>query len=107
LATWHRLASLSQIVEGEAFPTMLGDVAIALYRVDGQVYAIDDICTHEFAHLSQGFVEDGEIECPLHQARFDIKTGRCLMAPATRDLRSYQVQVDNDDVYVCVSEGPA
>ncbi len=98
--TWHRVAALDAVKEGEALPVKLGDTAIALYRLDGQVHAIDDVCTHEFALLSQGFVEDGAIECPLHAARFDIATGRCLAAPAERDLRTYPVRIDGNDVYV-------
>jgi 3-phenylpropionate/trans-cinnamate dioxygenase ferredoxin subunit len=97
---WQRVASHSDVKEGEAFPTRLGDVQIALYRIDGKLYALDDVCTHAFALLSQGFVEGDEIECPLHQARFEIATGRCTAAPADRDLRSYEVRVDGEDVYV-------
>jgi len=97
---WRRVATLSQLSDDAALPVRLGDVPIALYRMDGHVYAIDDVCTHEFALLSQGFVEGGAIECPLHQARFDIATGRCLAPPATVDLRRYAVRIDGDDVYV-------
>lgn len=78
---------------------------IALYRLNDQIYAIDDVCTHEFALLSQGFVEAGAIECPLHQARFDIATGRCLAPPADRDLRTYEVRIESDQIYVRVG-GP-
>jgi len=98
---WRRVAALSELADDAALPVRLGDVPIALYRLNGQVHAIDDVCTHEFALLSQGFVEHGAIECPLHQARFDIVTGRCLAPPATVDLRRYAVRIDGDDVYVC------
>ena len=99
--TWHRVATLDAVKEGEAFPVKLGDdTAIALYRLDGQIHAIDDVCTHAFALLSLGFVEGGVVECPLHQARFDIATGRCLEPPAKRDLRTYAVRIDGNDVYV-------
>jgi NAD(P)H-dependent nitrite reductase small subunit len=97
---WQRVAALSDLREGEAFPAKLGDAAIALYRLVGAVYAIGDVCTHEFALLSQGFVEDGAIECPLHQAKFDIRTGRCLAAPATEDVKSYTVKIEGNDVFV-------
>ena len=100
--SWQRVAALTDLSETEAFAAKLGDTPIALYRINGQVHAIDDVCTHEFALLSQGFVEDGAIECPLHQARFDIATGRCLAPPATEDLCSYPVRIDGNDVYVGV-----
>jgi len=101
---WRRVATLSQLSDDAALPVRLGDVPIALYRMDGPVYAIDDVCTHEFALLSQGFIEGRAIECPLHQARFDIATGRCLAPPATVDLRSYAVRIEGDDVYVCAKQ---
>ena len=97
---WHRVAMLADLKDGEALPAKLGDDAIALYRLDGEVYAIGDVCTHEYALLSQGFVEDGAIECPLHQAKFDIRTGRCLAAPATDDVKAYAVRVEDGAVYV-------
>jgi NAD(P)H-dependent nitrite reductase small subunit len=102
VTTWHRVASAADIHEAEGLAVMLDDVPVALYRVDGRVVAIDDVCTHEFAILSQGFVADGVIECPLHAAQFEIATGRCLSGPATQDLRTYQVRIDGDDVYVAV-----
>ena len=105
MAGWHRVAALGDLKEGEAFPVKLGETPIALYHIDGEVHAIDDVCTHEFALLSQGFVEAGAIECPLHQARFDIRTGRCLAPPADRDLRTYEVRIEGDQVYVSMG-GP-
>ena len=99
---WVRVAALTDLAEGAAFATKLGNRPIALYRLDGQIHALDDVCTHALALLSQGFIEDGAVECPLHGARFDIATGRCLAPPASRDLRVYAVRVDGDDV--CVRE---
>jgi 3-phenylpropionate/trans-cinnamate dioxygenase ferredoxin subunit len=97
---WHRIAAVSQLRDDEAFPAKLGERPIALYRLDQHVYAIDDVCTHEFALLSQGFIEGCAIECPLHQAKFDIATGKCLTAPATVDLNRYAVHIEGDEVYV-------
>ena len=100
---WQRVAALSELRDDEPLAVMLGDTPIALYRLEGQVYAIDDVCTHEFAMLSQGFIEGGAIECPLHQATFDIATGKCLSGPAAVDLHSYAVRIEGDDVYVSVN----
>jgi 3-phenylpropionate/trans-cinnamate dioxygenase ferredoxin subunit len=97
---WVRVAAVAALADDAALPAKLGDIPIALYRLDGTIYAIDDVCTHEFALLSQGFIEGGAIECPLHQACFDIATGRCLSGPATVDLRKYEVKVDSGEVYV-------
>ena len=104
MTNWHRVASSAELREGEALPVDLAGTAIALYRIGDKVHAIDDVCTHEYAVLSQGFVEDGTIECPLHAAQFDIATGECLCGPATQDLRTYDVRIQGDDIYVCAPE---
>ena len=97
---WQRVAARGEITSGEIFSTEVGDTPIALTELDGEVFAVSDTCTHEFALLSEGFLEDGEIECPLHQARFDARTGACLVGPATQDLETYEVKVEGDDVFV-------
>jgi NAD(P)H-dependent nitrite reductase small subunit len=104
LTQWHRVASSADLRDGEPLPVDLAGTAIALYRVDDKIYAIDDMCTHEFAVLSQGFVDNGTIECPLHAAQFDIATGECLCGPATQDLRTYEVRLEGDDIYVRAPE---
>jgi nitrite reductase/ring-hydroxylating ferredoxin subunit len=100
LTEWHRVASSADLRDGEPLPVDLAGTVIALYRVDDKIYAIDDVCTHEYATLSEGFVEGGTIECPLHAAQFDIATGECLCGPATQDLRTYEVRLEGDDIYV-------
>ena len=100
MSDWQRIVSASDVREGEAFAAELKGVPIALYRVGGDIHAISDMCTHEFALLSQGFVDGETIECPLHAAQFDIRTGQCLAGPASEDLRTYEVRVEGDDVYV-------
>ncbi|MEN9382866.1 MAG: hypothetical protein RL323_9, partial [Pseudomonadota bacterium] len=68
---------------------------IALYEVDGDVYATDNACTHGKARMSDGFLEGREIECPLHQGRFDVCTGKAMCAPLTEDIRTYPVRIEN------------
>jgi nitrite reductase/ring-hydroxylating ferredoxin subunit len=101
---WLRVAALAEIADDAPLAVTLGEIPIALYRLDGKIHALDDVCPHELALLSQGFVEGGAIECPLHQACFDIATGRCLSGPTTVDLRTYAVKVDGGEVYVRVPE---
>ncbi len=100
---WVRVAAFAELSDDAPLAVTLGEIPIALYRLDGRIYAIDDVCPHELALLSQGFVEGGAIECPLHQACFDIATGRCLSGPATRDLRCYEVRIEGGEVYVQAS----
>jgi 3-phenylpropionate/trans-cinnamate dioxygenase ferredoxin subunit len=95
---WIRIASTGQLQDDEALGVVAGDHRIALC----EVFATSDVCTHAFALLSDGFLEDGCIECPLHQARFDIRTGKVLCAPATENIRTYPVKIDGEDVFVAV-----
>jgi|SRR5581483_5738143 NAD(P)H-dependent nitrite reductase small subunit len=101
---WQRVAALADLREGEAFAVEHGNVQLALCRIQDNVYAFEDVCPHAYALLSQGFVEGGEIECPLHGARFEIASGRCLAPPADQDLRTFAVRVDGGDVYVSLGE---
>ena len=98
--TWHRVAAASDVKEDEAAAVEVGEHRIALCRVSGTIYAFENVCPHAFALLSDGFIEENEIECPLHAARFDITTGECLAPPADRDLVTYPVKVEGDEVFV-------
>jgi phenylpropionate dioxygenase-like ring-hydroxylating dioxygenase large terminal subunit len=109
---WQKAAALSELSEGGVIGVHVGTTPIALFQLDGVVYATHGICTHAMAILADGFVEDGKIECPLHQALFDIKSGKALCGPATEDLRTYAVKIDGDDVLVdleatAAAEAPA
>jgi 3-phenylpropionate/trans-cinnamate dioxygenase ferredoxin subunit len=73
---------------------------LAIYRVDGNYYALDDVCPHAYALLSGGFIEEDRVECPLHMAVFHIPTGKCLGPPADQDLATYPVKVDGEDIYI-------
>ncbi len=96
----HLVAKTSEVAEDEPKRVIVGDQQIALYNLDGEIYATDDICTHAYASLSEGYIEDGCIECPLHAGMFDIKTGKAQGVPVTEDLRTFPVRVDGDDIYV-------
>ena len=73
---------------------------IALYTVGGAVYATDNLCTHGNARLCLGFLEGHEIECPLHQGRFDVRDGRPSCEPAAQPLRCYPVKVEGARVWL-------
>jgi naphthalene 1,2-dioxygenase ferredoxin component len=83
----------------------LPDREIALYRVNGEVFATDGICTHGNARLCDGFLDGYDIECPLHQGKFDVRTGRASCAPATEDIKSYPVKIENSHVFVRLDQG--
>lgn len=73
---------------------------IAFYKVDGQVYATDNLCTHGHARLCDGFLDGFEIECPLHQGKFDVRTGRGLCQPIETDLRCHPVRIEGGRVFL-------
>ena len=97
---WQRIASLSEIAVDAVLGVDVDGSRVALYRLANEVFATAGICTHAMALLSDGFVEDGNIECPLHQSQFDIRSGKALCAPATEDLRTYAVKLDGDEVLI-------
>lgn len=97
---WIKVASAQELSNDEAKTVSVAGHGVALYRIDDEFFATDSMCTHATALLSEGYVEDGCVECPLHQARFDIRTGRAMCAPATVDLRVHEVKREGDDIYV-------
>ena len=108
---WLDVAAADSVPDGDIIAVDSGLTAgreIALVRLGAEVFAIDATCTHGKAKLCGGFVEeDGSIECPLHQGRFDVRTGRALCAPLTQDLSVHAVRVDGGRVLVRLSAGPA
>ncbi|MEY4344965.1 MAG: hypothetical protein RL032_797 [Pseudomonadota bacterium] len=92
---WIDAAAQADVPEGDVIGVTLAGKDIALYQVEGEVFATDNICTHGHARLSDGFLEGREIECPLHQGRFDVCTGAALCAPLTEGIKTYAVRIDN------------
>ena len=104
-AGWVRVAAVSDVAEGQIRAVRLGEREIALnHLVGGAYHATDNICTHEYAQLSDGWLEDGCIECPLHAARFDVRTGKALCAPAEQDLDVFELKVEGNDLLVKVPD---
>ncbi|HYZ40956.1 MAG TPA: non-heme iron oxygenase ferredoxin subunit [Stellaceae bacterium] len=97
---WVRAASRRELTEGEALGVEVAGHSIALYDVDGTIFATDNICTHAYARLSDGWLDAEVIECPLHAARFDVRTGKVLDPPATEDLKTYPVRVVDDEIEI-------
>lgn len=97
---WHCVAKVDDVAPEEPLKVVVGDIEIALFNLDGEIHATDNICTHAYASLADGFQEGGEIECPLHEGRFDIRTGKALCPPVTEDLKTYAVKVENEEVFV-------
>jgi len=97
---WHIAACAHQVSEGEVMGLIVADQPVALYRINGEIFASHNICTHAHACLSDGYLEEGVIECPLHQARYEVRTGKVLSGPTRVTLPVYAVQLDGDNVLV-------
>jgi naphthalene 1,2-dioxygenase system ferredoxin subunit len=93
-------ASRDAIPEDDVIGVVVAGREIALYGVDGEVFATDNVCTHGNARLCDGFLDGHEIECPLHQGKFDVRTGAALCAPLTEAVKIYPIRIEADKVYV-------
>jgi 3-phenylpropionate/trans-cinnamate dioxygenase ferredoxin component len=100
---WHFAGNASDFEDEDVQQLMVGSLAIAVYRAKGQFYATQDVCTHEQAYLSDGVVIDCVVECPFHQGRFDVRTGKALGAPVIVPLKVYPVKVVDGCIYVQAS----
>lgn len=92
---WIDAAALSDVPEGDVIGVLVAGRDIALYEVEGEVFATDNACTHGHARMSDGFLEGREIECPLHQGKFDVCSGKALCAPLTENIKTYAVRIEN------------
>jgi naphthalene 1,2-dioxygenase system ferredoxin subunit len=97
---WTDVSAFDDVPEEDVLGVETAGKDVALYNVDGQVYATDNICTHGHARLCDGFLDGFEIECPLHQGKFDIRDGRPACQPVTEAVRTYPVKIENGRVFV-------
>jgi naphthalene 1,2-dioxygenase system ferredoxin subunit len=100
---WLTVARSEEILEGTPIAIEVKGEEVALFRIDGQLYATDNLCTHSFARLCEGFIDGYEIECPLHQGRFDVRTGQASREPCEEPIRTYRVR--ESDGLVQIAEG--
>ena len=98
------ICPLADLPRGEAVRVDAVDPPLAVFHTDdGQVYAIDDTCTHQDASLADGWLEDCEVECPLHASRFDLRTGAVDAPPAKIAVRTHPVTIADGQIFVSVS----
>ena len=100
LSEYVKVCELSDVPPGTMHPVDVRETRLMIVNVDGSLYAVDRICTHETADLSTGFLIDSEVTCPLHLSRFEVRTGTVQNPPATTPLRTYKLRVDGTSVYV-------
>ncbi len=100
-----RICALADLAPGDAlrFDGVTPPIAV-FHTEEGEVFAIDDTCTHQDASLADGWAEGCEVECPLHSSKFDLRTGAVDAPPAKRGVRSHAVTIEGGDIHVTVSE---
>ena len=102
-----RVASLSEVPPGELRVVECGGRSLALSNVEGQLFAIENLCTHDGGDLGEGTLRGDRVICPRHGAAFDARSGRALTLPAVRGVEAFAVHVDGDDVYIECPGGEA
>jgi nitrite reductase/ring-hydroxylating ferredoxin subunit/uncharacterized membrane protein len=97
---WTEVASLADLEDGRSLRVEVGGVVMALVRRGEQVFAFQEFCTHRYGPLSEGFLDDYQVECPWHRSCFDIRTGQVTEGPAKVGLRTFATRVENDRILV-------
>ena len=98
---WIQAAALRDVRDDETLGVVLAGEEVCLYNLGGDIFATEGKCTHGEAFLAQGFiVDDGLIECPLHEGTFDIRTGAPVGPPCTKALRCFDVKVESEVIFV-------
>ena len=98
--SFERVCALSDIKEPGSLRVELADIDIAVVRYEGEVYAIEDQCSHAEVPLSEGEIYDHTVECWLHGSCFDLRTGEPTNLPATEPVSVYPVRVEGEDVFI-------
>jgi 3-phenylpropionate/trans-cinnamate dioxygenase ferredoxin component len=99
-----KISELNGCMEGVLRRIEVEGRAVLLVKAEGELFAVDDTCTHEDASLAGGFIEETTIECPRHGAIFDLQSGKALTLPATRDLGCYPVRLEGEDVLIGIEK---
>ncbi len=99
-SNWYFVQNTDGIEDEDVIRFDHEDKTFCIYKLGDGFYATDGICTHEAVHLEDGLVMDDEIECPMHQGAFNIKSGKAISPPACDDLKTYPVKVEENKIYI-------
>ena len=101
MSDFIKVATIDEIPVNSSKLVEVDDMRIALFNLDGEFYAIEDVCTHDGGPLVEGeIVNDHQVKCPRHGARFDIRTGAALSFPAFEATNSYAVRIEGRDLLI-------
>jgi 3-phenylpropionate/trans-cinnamate dioxygenase ferredoxin subunit len=99
MTDWIRVCAMSELLPGEFRIAFDGDAAIAVFNIDGELYAIEDVCTHDGGELAGGPIEGYTIECLRHGAKFDLRTGEALCPPAYTPTAKFPVKAEDGAIW--------
>ena len=97
---WCRAGRISALTEDRPLAVDLYGASVGVFLVNGEIRAVENVCPHAYALLSQGFVEGDTVECPLHGAIFQLSTGKCLAGPSDRDIAVFDVKIEGEDIFL-------
>ncbi len=100
MSTRVELCRVSDVEVGSARKVETGDLVLAVYNVEGEIFVTDDNCTHGPGSLSEGILEDDIIECNFHGGQFNVRTGEVVLPPCMEPVKTYKVTVENDVVFI-------
>jgi 3-phenylpropionate/trans-cinnamate dioxygenase ferredoxin subunit len=100
VSDWITVAKVGELPPGKWRAVDADDARIVVFNLGGEYYAIEDVCTHDGGQLTGGTIEGEEIICPRHGARFSVKTGAALCAPAYEPTAKFPVRVKNGEIQV-------
>ena len=100
MSKWMDVAAVADLFEGAGIAVTPDGQDIALFSVEGEVFAIDNLCSHGNAKLCEGFVEGHQVECPFHQALFSLRDGSVSCGPATEPVKTWPVRIEAGRVFL-------
>jgi len=100
MSDFEKVATLDEFPTGGRKSLVFDDQAVLLFRIGNDVYAVEDVCSHDGQPLTDGPLEGHAVECPRHGARFDVRTGRPLCMPAVEPIRTFEVKLEGHDIFL-------
>lgn len=102
MSEFIRVCPADDIPDGATKPVEIENRRVILARLNGDIYALENLCTHDGGDMSEGKIIDGQLQCPRHGALFDIKTGDATQMPAVMGINTFDVKIENGDVLVAL-----
>ena len=100
MSKFLRVARVDEIPPGQKMIVEVDGTLVVLVNLEGEFYALEDVCTHDGGPVGEGRLEDGHLVCPRHGAHFDVRTGDALRLPAVEPVPTFEVKVEGEDIYV-------